>query len=52
VLGTQGMQFHREFPESKGKVHAGIGIGCGTIGLLLNLLIVGGFIAAMLSSRS
>ncbi len=50
VLGTRGLSFHKEFPESKGKAHAGIGIGCGTVGLLLNLLIIGGIVAALLSS--
>jgi hypothetical protein len=48
VLGTRGFKFQKEFPESKGKAHAGIGIGCGTIGLLFNLLIVVGIIAAVL----
>lgn len=49
VLGIQGVKYHNEFPESKGKAHAGIGIGCGTIGLLFNLLVVGGIIVLLLS---
>jgi Na+/glutamate symporter len=49
VLGTRGLKFQKEFPESKGKAHAGIGIGCGTVGLLINVLIIGGIIAAVLS---
>jgi hypothetical protein len=52
VLGVRGLGFQKEFPESKGKAHAGIGIGCGTIGLLFNLLIVVGIIALFLNPRS
>jgi hypothetical protein len=49
VLGIKGVKFNKEHPEAKGKAHAGIGIGCGIFGLLLNLLIVGILLAAFLS---
>ena len=49
VLGTKGAKMAREHPESKGKVHAGIGIGCGLFGLLLNAVIVVAIAAAVLT---
>ena len=49
VLGTKGMKMVREHPEAKGKAHAGIGIGCGLIGLLFNLAIIIIFVGAFLS---
>jgi hypothetical protein len=51
VLGIRGLQQAREFPESKGKAHAGIGIGCGALGLLFNLLIVAGVVFALVGRR-
>jgi hypothetical protein len=50
VLGIKGIKFNKEHPEAKGKAHAGIGIGCGVFGLLLNLLIVGILLTAFLST--
>ena len=50
VLGTKGMKMVRENPEAKGKAHAGIGIGCGLVGLLFNLVIVVGIIALLIDS--
>ena len=50
VLGTKGMKMVREYPEAKGKAHAGIGIGCGLVGLLFNLVIVGGIVALAINS--
>jgi hypothetical protein len=49
VLGIKGIKFNKEHPESKGKAHASIGIGCGAFGLLLNLLLAGITLAAFLS---
>lgn len=50
-LGVQGSRFANENPDAKGKTHAGIGIGCGAIGLLFNLALAGLIIAALVGSR-
>lgn len=52
VFGGQGMKFARENPDAKGKAHAGIGIGCGLVGTLMNLFIVVGLILLLLSPRT
>jgi hypothetical protein len=44
VQGPKGLRLAKEQPATGGKMHAGIGIGCGVIGLLFNLFIVGGLI--------
>ena len=51
VLGTKGMKIVRQHPEAKGKAHAGVGIGCGLIGLLLNLGILGLLITVLLHPK-
>lgn len=50
-LGLQGSRLAKEHPEVKGKTHAGIGVGCGLIGLLLNVLVWASLIVALLNNR-
>jgi hypothetical protein len=40
VLGKKGMDNFKANPITKGKTHAGIGIGCGLCGFLFNALLV------------
>lgn len=47
VLGVQGWRFANRNPKVKGKVHAGIGIGCGLIGVLISGLIIVAIISAI-----
>ena len=49
-LGSNGLRAVKEDPRLPGKTHAGVGIGCGIVGLLVNLLIVGLILAAVFSS--
>ena len=40
IQGSKGWRMAKETPQISGKAHAGIGIGCGSVGLLFNLAIV------------
>jgi len=48
VQGRKGLKLFRAQPQAKGRTHAMVGLGCGTVGLLLNLFIVGGILLAVL----
>lgn len=50
-LGRRGLADVKEQPVIKGQVHAWIGIGCGSIGLLFNLVLVGVVIVALAARR-
>ena len=47
VFGIMGLVYARKHSAAKGAIHAGVGIGCGTIALLLWLLLI----AAIFSVR-
>ena len=44
-LGREGLSFAKTNPEAKGVTHAKVGIGCGLVGLLLNLALIILFLA-------
>lgn len=46
ILGWKGIRRAWQHPEAKGGIHAWVGLICGSIGLLLNLLIICGIVAA------
>ena len=48
VLGVLGLKAVRRNPQAHGTAHAWVGLGCGTIGLLLNGLIIAGIILSLL----
>ena len=52
IFGAQGLRAFRENPEVKGKVHAGIGIGCGLFGALFNAALITITLIALLSPKS
>ncbi len=47
--GRKGIGQVKAEPQMPGKTHAYVGIGCGSLGLLFNLMIVGIVVAALLS---
>jgi hypothetical protein len=49
VKGRTGLQKTKADPHLPGATHARVGIGCGLIGLLFNLGLIGLLIAALLS---
>jgi hypothetical protein len=51
VLGVKGLKAVRRNPEAHGTVHAWVGLICGTIGLLINGLIVMGIVIALMAPR-
>lgn len=48
ILGWKGLQKVRREPAAHGTIHAWIGLICGFIGLLLNTLIVGSIVLALI----
>ena len=50
VLGVMGLKKRRRQPEVKGAAHAWVGIVVGTLGLLINLLIVGAIVTALVAT--
>ncbi len=52
VLGVKGLKAAKATPKVHGTAHAWIGLVCGTIGLLLNLLITGSIVVALIASAS
>jgi len=51
VKGRQALADEKANPQIKGGTHAKVGIGCGAIGFIFNLLIVALAIAIALSSK-
>ncbi len=49
--GGKALKAAKVHPEVHGKTHAVVGIGCGSIGLLFNLAIVGLVIAALVFGK-
>lgn len=47
VLGVLGLKAVRRDPSAHGTAHAWVGLGCGTMGLLLNGLIIAGIIISL-----
>ncbi len=52
VKGKSGLTKVKEVPQMPGKAHAYVGIGCGSIGLLFNLLILGLIIAGIIAAAN
>ena len=51
VLAVKGFKARRLNPQAHGTAHAWVGIICGTIGLLLNILIIGVIVIALVAAR-
>lgn len=51
VLGVRGLRAVRANPSVHGTAHAWIGLVCGTIGFLINLVIICGIILAIVASN-
>ena len=51
VLGVKGLKAVRRDPKAHGTAHAWVGLVCGTIGLLFNLLMTIGLVVAIIGSR-
>lgn len=49
VLGVMGLKAVRRNPKAHGTVHAWVGLICGTIGLLINSLIIFGIVMAIVT---
>lgn len=49
-LGWKGLKKVRREPAAHGTAHAYVGLGCGLIGLLLNTLIVGALVVAVIAA--
>ena len=52
IQGSKGWRMAKETPQVHGKAHAGIGIGCGSIGLLFNLAIVAMAVLLFIEARN
>lgn len=50
VQGPKGLKAARDQPTSGGRTHAAVGIGCGAVGLLLNLFLIGLFVIGLAAS--
>jgi hypothetical protein len=51
VLGIQGLRHRKKNPQAHGTAHAWIGVVCGSIGLLINLLICTALVVAIFSKE-
>lgn len=47
----KGLKLIQDRPGTPGKTHAYVGFGCGTFGLIVNLIIIGFVVAAVLSAK-
>lgn len=52
VLGVQGLIYVRKHPKAHGTAHAWVGLVCGTIGLLINSLIVFSIVVYLVTGAS
>jgi hypothetical protein len=50
VFGVNGVRKLKEEPNLPGKTHAYVGMGCGTLGLLINLVIIGSVVMGIMAS--
>jgi hypothetical protein len=49
VLGVKGLKTAGRNPEARGKIHAWVGLICGTIGLIINGTILAGLVIALVA---
>jgi hypothetical protein len=52
VLGFKGLGYAKQKPQARGQAHAGIGIGCGIIGVLFWGFIIAVTIIAIFANKS